>query len=508
MSLARGLLFSAWLSLVVAIPIPQGGGGSSAIPGSDGDGGDSGGSDDSSGSDSSVSIAYPIPLQPETGYLRTTAQTRQLLTNPQTLGGNSPINRLTTANGGTIGQDSASGVGGGGTRAAGVETSLRKILSGSSPVDAGRRKVDPINPSIYNGKLAPPGLFAELEGESGWPWRYTERLPPDTNQALNGPVKLPPIYLGQNQNQNQNQDQTRLSSPYGSNPPTVRLSGQEGIYRNSGQLGSTVSRKLAQQLTTPLESSRYVNHSPNKTGNSAVRGIPGSPSLNSGYDQDDVVRQDFVESYRSQYPEFAETIEYVTDGNRNLSPEKQILEQFGFTTTPRIRPPPMADLGRNGAGGGRNNIVPERKESDLYPVDLENILSQYVDTEDVDNDMGVGKGVVGSGGGSAGTKASCDVTDLDCVDTDTLPLASQVTRANGNFQVRNPGRLGGMTQRTDVNMAVPLEPPESLEWDPPRPGFRDERYDPPPGYGGYTDPNKRGPKFTVASHMWPPTNRG
>ncbi|KAK6351420.1 hypothetical protein TWF718_004580 [Orbilia javanica] len=564
MTLARGLLISAWLSLVFAVPLPQGGGGggdnnSQGIVGSGGGAGGIGDlSDTSSESDSSISIPGQPQLQPETGgYLRTTAQTRQFPTTPnnnnnnaQTLGGTSPINRFTGTNGGTIGSPGGGGLGGsigpdsgsvgtGGGR--GLDTSLRKIFSGGSPLDSGRRGSNTYNnnnnnnnpvSSTFNGRLAPPGMFSQPpESQTGWPWEYIERLPPQQSQVdnslgISGPIKLPQQLLPINSNNFQ--DQTRVSSPYNSNPPTVRLSGvREGIYRGSGQLGSTFSRerKFVQQqsgVTPPVGSSKVVNYSPSRNGGVNNYGTPGntgrdtrvrtgSPYQNTedgdyeyrdsggrGEEEEEVdyyggPRQGFVESYRSQYPEFAETIEFVTDGDRNYSPEKKILEEFKFTTTnptPRIQTPPMVDFGRFGASaggdrrggggttGGRGFIV-DRRESDLLPVDLENVLARYVDTEDegvISNNGGYGAGL-----GKAETKASCDVTDVDCIDNiggEILPLASRVTRQNGNFEVRNPGRLAG----ADTGRAVPGDP-RGLQGG--------------TGNAGSRYPSMKGPRFTV-----------
>ncbi|KAF3146370.1 hypothetical protein TWF569_006381 [Orbilia oligospora] len=599
-TLARGLLISAWLSLVVAIPVPQGGGGGGDTTNGQGQGqgqgiggnggGQGGGGADGRGriprgrgeisdysytsselSDSIVSVPEQPDLfsrgqvrwgeeeekeegggeEPGTrGYLRSTAQTRQM---PSSMNNNDYYNNnyrqaLSSPGGGVygspmvyVGPGSAEymlkhgkggagtiGIGGtigsrGGTggvpnsgsvggRSGGLDTSLRKNFpggGGGSPPNSGRiqggsnnynsNNLNSPTPSTFNNRLA-PGMFSQPpEGsQSGWPWEYIERLPsPPLENSLGfsgvagGIVKSPQYLYGP-------QDQTRLSSPYGSNPPSVRFSGmQEGIYRNSGQLGSTFSRerKLVPQLTTPLGSSKYVSNSPNKTKNTpgnTGRGTlsPHQSSRNNGGSEEgdqEEVRQGFVESFRSQYPEFAETIEFVTDGDKNYSPEKKILEEFKFTTTnptPRIVTPPLVDFGRFGAGvdrgkagagagrGANNNNnynnVADKMESDLLPVDLENILAQYTyaDTEEDDNnDNNNNENNNGVGwNGGAGTKASCDVTEGDCTDgiggRESLPLAAQVTRANGNFEVRNPGRVAGLTGRggAGTNRAVPTTP--------------------------------------------------
>ncbi|KAK6520858.1 hypothetical protein TWF506_001101 [Arthrobotrys conoides] len=430
------------------------------------------------------------------------------------------MNRIT---GGTLGNGGTIGVGGGsvgggtiGSRggggsvggAGGLDTSLRKNFLGGGPVDSERRRESNNNnynsnnynsnnsnnlnsnpnPSIFNGRLAPPGMFSQIpDNQSGWPWDYIERLPsPSLENSLGGGggfsgvsgsglIKLPQI--------NNNQDQTRLSSPYGgSNPPTVRLSGvQEGIYRNSGQLGSTFSRerKIIPKITTsPVGSSRYVNYSPNKTGNTPGN-IGRGGTLMSPHQgpQGDEYEEEEEEEDDSEYGD--ESYAYRGPGNTGRSPMKQrVSEEVKFTTrnpTPRIVVPPLVDFGRVGAGAdrgiGKANINRGtqgvyRTDSDLLPFDLENILSlyTYVDTEDEnDNDKNNNnhRNTANQVGGD-GTKASCDVTEPDdCNDgvnaREWLPLASQVTRANGNFEVRNPGRIEGASARGGVgtNRAVP-----------------------------------------------------
>ncbi|KAK6536824.1 hypothetical protein TWF281_001034 [Arthrobotrys megalospora] len=421
------------------MPVPQGGGGADGSQGSD-------------GSDSTISLpgtTEPVQLSgavnPTTPNQRTTAQTRQLQTNPQTIG-QSVVSRWgTQLNPLTLGQDT-DGPGGG---LGGLDTSLRKILPGGSPTDTARRESKVT--STFNGKLAPPGVFAEpRDGQPGWPWEYIERIPPESSLGLGGSMKFPQLKV-------QNQDQTRLSSPYNSNPPTVRLSGmQEGIFRKDMQPGKAYSRNTGPQNTTPLGSSRHANYTPGKLGNTGR----GSPRQTSAEEE----KQDFIESYREQYPNLAETIEYIEEEDRNMSPEKKLVEQFGFTTTPRIRVPPLVNFDQ-GVGGSRNQLAnPEfirggdRKESDMLPSDLENILSQYVDTDPVEGTPGLANG--------GGTKASCDVTEGDCVGGENLPLASRVTRGNGGFEVRNPGRIGrSLTQRADLNGPGPLPRPALLPLD-------------------------------------------
>ncbi|EPS36395.1 hypothetical protein H072_10082 [Dactylellina haptotyla CBS 200.50] len=389
MALKRGLLCSAWLSLVTAMPVAQGG-----------EGGDS--------PDSDLGLSPPTDvfspqngMQPTTaGQHRTTTQTRP--TNLQTH--NNPFGLQNEVE-------------------SKLDTSLRRLFGSDSQRDSGR--IDSGLPLTLNGKLAPPGMFSQPQGQqTGWPWEYIERLPPDSG-LMKTPTKGANVF------------DTNHSTPNHSSPPSVRLSGvQETIFRNDMQPGYQNSRNIHSNAnpkytsyTTPRGSSKWVNYAPSNEVTMANNGHP-------------MEEQDFVKSFRQQYPEYAETISFIEDGDPRVStPEKQTYDNFKFTPTPRIHVPPLASLPKGGTGAAGMGL-PGRRESDLLPGDLENVLSHFVEsTDDFENADGLE------------SKASCDVTDAECVEGGTsLPLAGVVS--NGFFQVRNPARISGI-QRGPPSNPIP-----------------------------------------------------
>ncbi|KAF3921957.1 hypothetical protein ABW20_dc0103141 [Dactylellina cionopaga] len=364
------------------MPIPQGGG--------DGGNGDDGSESDIAFSPQNSEFS-PTNVQATTaGQHRTTSQTRQ--TRFQTLGNNA-FNV----------QDEAP---------IKLDTSLLgRFSSSNTPVDTLRG--DSANPraSIFSGKLAAPGLFSQLpELQSSTPWEYKERLPSELqSSSVKKLLKSPQFNLRD----------SNLSTPDQSKPPSIKMSGtQEGIYRNDMQPGyQNLRGKLAMasgggQYTTPISSSRWVQYPPSNAGN-------GGAGANT-----DLIEQEFVTSYRKQYPQHADTISFVDDADPHvITPEKQPDPQFKFTGTPRINVPPLVNFAKGVGGSG--GIGPSvRRESDLLPSDLENVLSHFVEST---NGL---------------SKASCDVTDFDCIEgEDRQPLAAQIHTME--FQVRNPGKGGG-----------------------------------------------------------------
>ncbi|KAF3907663.1 hypothetical protein AA313_de0206376 [Arthrobotrys entomopaga] len=373
MVLKRGLILSVWLSLVAAIPIPQDGTG-------DGD-------------------APPDGKSPPDGMQPTTAGPQGTPTLTQTM------RRSRLQIGENMNPSNLLGLGEAEYKPE-IDTSLINMLGSPNNQALLDRQQ---NSKSSAGMLAPPGTFAYPQGwfNGDWGFNYGERYPDDMmSVASTGktPSKMPDT----------NRSNQGQSSPGGTAQTGTRQQAKsQGLYKT--EMRSVFSRKQTPWATyTPPSSSR--RESDHQTP------------------QQQITEEEFVKSYRELYPEYADTISFIEDGDPRIpTPSKQALERFKFPfhrdlkSTSRAHIPPMAEFGNGPSGKGSADAG--RRESDLLPNDLENVLSQFVEsTDEVDIES---------------SQESCNVSEFGCLGVDrgqNLPMAGEIKSGLEMFQVRNPGK--------------------------------------------------------------------
>ncbi|KAK6539678.1 hypothetical protein TWF694_009882 [Orbilia ellipsospora] len=387
MVLKSGLLLSAWLSLVAAIPIPQ-----HETSGTGGEGTPLDGTSPSNG------------MQPTTAGLQGTRTLTQTMRRSrlQTGGNMNPSNLL--------GEDEYQPE---------IDTSLINMLGSPNNralPDQQRRSRDSA------GKLAPPGTFAYPHGwpNTDWGLNYRERYPDDM-MSVTSMGKKPSKMLDTNRS---NKEQNSPDTDWTGTQQPVK---SQGLHKT--EIQSVFSRKQTPRATyTPPTSSRRES--------------------NTQTPQQQHTEEVFVKSYREQYPEYADTISFLEDGDPHISaPSKQFIEHFKFhnvdmKSTSRIQIPPLMAFGKGPSGEGPGDVL--RRDSDLLPSDLENVLWQFVESTD---DAGV-------------DKESCNISDFDCVNNNQgrkLPMAGEIKNGHEMFQVRNPGKtLKSVQYLVNIGPVKPL----------------------------------------------------
>ncbi|KAF3936771.1 hypothetical protein ABW19_dt0202949 [Dactylella cylindrospora] len=425
MTIARGLLIAAWLSLVVAIPIPDGSG-----------------DEDSSGTVQGktkapfLGLTSPrsglTPGVPSTG--RTTTQTggqqatagmglQQAI--PQTNQEISP-NQIVSPT----------------TNRLKVDTSLSKYFSGSSDSNRGGT-ASARGQGQQSGSLLPPGQFSQppewwvSRNPNAWAGKYIEGMPPpngiasasETYDMHKGPVTGP------------------LTTPPQSRGPTLQwaLSGsREGIFREDSKPGYGFSRQYNTNTKSMLGQQKGSAPSSSRKVNGPYSGEPEQMAA-SKQNAEESDAENFARSFRERYPDFSlETLPFVHE-NPNLEGEFQTPEKavdlgprFGFensnTVTPRVEVPQVQFKGAGGGGGPRAGGF---GRSPAESSDTGTLAQQYGTQR--------GSGVPDFKVEDLGEildllepKNSCDLTaDLDCKQGKLRSLA-QMVPSSENF-LRHPG---------------------------------------------------------------------